>query len=216
MQDFLVVTGMVIKGSPISEYDRRITILTKERGKISCFAKGARKPNSPYVAATNPFSFGEFKLYVGKSSYNLLEANISYYFEELRHDYMSAYLGMYFLEVMDYFTRENNDEIEMLKLLFQSLRAISAKGLTNELTRAIFEIKVLVVNGEFPGIEDGMILSDGARYAIGYIESAPIEKLYSFSISSSVLKELQLFAKIYRNKYYSHDFKSLEILENIV
>ncbi len=57
---------------------------------------------------------------------------------------------MYFLEVCDYCTRENNDERELLKLLYQSLRALTAKSLDHELVRYIFEIKTVVINGEFP------------------------------------------------------------------
>ena len=108
---------------PVNDYDRRLVILTKERGKITAFAKGARRPNSRMMAATNPFSFGTFKLYEGKTAYNVIEAEISYYFEELRTDFEGAYLGMYFLEYAAYYTRENNDELQMLKLLFQSVRS---------------------------------------------------------------------------------------------
>ena len=112
MQDFYVVTGMVISQMPVGEFDRRVCILTREKGKITAFAKGARRPGSKFMAATNPFSFGKFKLYEGKSSYNIMEVDISRYFEELRQDYIGAYVGMYFLEVADYYTRENNDEKE--------------------------------------------------------------------------------------------------------
>lgn len=39
MQDFVILTGIIIKAEPIGEYDRRVVLLTKERGKISAFAR---------------------------------------------------------------------------------------------------------------------------------------------------------------------------------
>ena len=41
---------------------------------------------------------------------------------------------------MDYYTRENNDEVQMLKLLYQSLRALQLPSLPDELVRYIFRI----------------------------------------------------------------------------
>ena len=68
MQDFVIVTGIIIKSEPIGEYDRRVVILTKERGKISAFARSSRKPGNRLMAPTNPFSFGQFKLFAGRNS----------------------------------------------------------------------------------------------------------------------------------------------------
>ena len=129
MQELVNVTAIVLNSSPIGEYDRRVVLLTKERGKITAFAKGARRQTSKLIAATNLFAFGEFKLYPGRSSYTMTDAQIQNYFEELRIDFEGAYYGMFFLEVCDYYTRENNDEKEFLKLLYQSLKALLAKTL---------------------------------------------------------------------------------------
>lgn len=215
MQEFIDVTGMILKQNAFGEYDRRICLLTKERGKISAFAKGARKPGNRLAAATNPFSFGVFRLYAGKNSYTVSEANITNYFEELMTDYEGAYFGMYFAEVADYFARENNDERQLLKLLYQSLKAISAPSLPNSLVKCIFEIKAIVVNGEYPGAPTDMKLEPSTLYTLSYIEAAPIEKLYTFTVKESVLAQLQLVADRYRRRFMNHDFKSLEILKTL-
>lgn len=214
MQDFVTVTGMVIKSIPISDYDRRITILTKERGKIGVFAKGARRMNNRFMAPTNPFSFGMFKLYEGKSSYNLAEVHIQNYFENLREDFEGAYMGMYFLELVDYYTRENNDEVEVLKLLYQSLRALSHKSIKHELVQAIFEIKILSVNGEFPGILHSETLKADTIYAVDYVVKSTIEKLFTFALSEEILAEFTQLATEYRKKYIRDHFNSLDIVEN--
>ena len=183
MNNLVQVTGMILEVSPVNDYDRRIVILTKERGKITAFCRGARRLNNKMMAATNQFAFGNFKLFEGKSAYNLADAEITHYFEELRTDFEGAFLGMYFLEVASYYTRENNDEMQMLKLLFQSIKAIIKPTLDNRLVRSIYEIKSLVINGEFPGIDSENRLSSTVKYAIEFIISSPVEKVYTFTLS---------------------------------
>lgn len=213
MREYILLTGMVLQAGPIGEYDKRIVLLTRERGKITAFAKGARRQNSRLMAGTNPFSFGTFKVYEGKS-YTVIEADISHYFEELRTDFEGAYLGMYFMEFADYYARENNDERELLKLLFQSMRAIALPSIPNPLVKTVFEIKAMVVNGEFPGIPANHQLSESAVYTIEYIVNSPIEKLYTFNVSDEVLRQITTLATGYRQKYIDRKFKSLDVLEN--
>lgn len=215
MQEYTQITGMVLKTEPIGEYDRRIVILTRELGKISAFARGARKQGSRLLASTMPFCFGEFKLYVGRSSYNVMEASISNYFEGLREDFEQACYGMYFLELMDYYTRENNDEKEMLKLLYQSLRALMHDALPNRLVRCIFEMKAMVLNGEFPGMPKEGVWDESTGYAVSYIVDSGVEKLYTFTVNDKVLGELMTIADDYRRRYLDREFKSLEIVDNL-
>ncbi len=244
MSQSVTVTGMVLSQTPIGEYDKRIVILTKEKGKISAFAKGARRQNSPLMGVTNPFSFGEFVLYEGRTSYNVMQANISNYFMELSADLEGAYYGFYFLELADYYTREYNDETQMLKLLYQTLRALASGKIQRQLIRCIFELKALVINGEYPEVfrcvncgttdticrfssknrgiiceeckvmaTDGILLNGAAVYALQYIVSSSVEKLYTFTVSEEVLGQLTRALRQYIGMYVDKKFKSLEILE---
>ena len=212
MQDLCSVTGLILKAEPFGEYDRRVVMLTRERGKIAAFAKGARRQGSRLLASTNPFCFGEFRLYEGRTSYSISEASIQNYFAPLREDFENACYGMYFLEVMDYYTRENNDEKEMLKLLYPSLRALCHKNLDNRLVRYIFEIKALAINGEYPGLPKDKSYEESTAYAAAFIVGTPVEKLYTFTVTEKVLKELQEITDEFRKRFIDRNFKSLEIL----
>ncbi len=152
MGNTALYTGMVLSAQPMGEYDKRLTILTKEAGKISAFAKGARRPNSPLTAAANPFAFGTFEIFEGRSSLTIQRGTISNYFRKLLESEEGVYYGFYFLEIADYYGKENGDHKELLKLLYQSLRALEKENLPNPLVRRIFELKAFALNGEYPNV----------------------------------------------------------------
>lgn len=215
MQEFICVTGMILSQAPIGEYDRRVCLLTLERGKISAFVRGVRKPGNRLAAGTGPFSYGSFKMYEGRNSFTIIEADIQNYFEGLRQDYIGAYYGMYFTEIADYYTRENNDERRMLGLLYQSIRALCAPSLPNRLVRCIFEIKAVVVNGEYPGLPTNKQYLDATAYTMEYIAASSLEKLYTFVVTDAVLEELEQIAAIYRQTFIDRELKSLLILQTL-
>ena len=208
---------MVLLAVPSGEYDKRTVILTKERGKITAFARGARRQNSTLLAAANPFAFGTFTLYEGRNAYTLVKAEISNYFTEVREDFEAACYGCYFMEVAEYYTRENLDGGAVLNLLYATLRALTKKKPDNELIRCIFEMKAMVVNGEYPHdvVQDTSLL-EATRYALGYVIQSPIQKLYTFTLAPEVFQQFRKVQDHFNRQFIDRDFKSLTILKQLL
>ena len=216
MSSELHLTGMVLKSTPFGDFDRRVVLLTKECGKITAFAKGARRPTSHLLAAAGVFHFGTFTLYEGRTAYTLAGANITHYFSDLKADLEGSFYGAYFMELAEYYGRENLDASQMLNLLFVSLRALENHHLPNRLVRNIFEIKLMVINGEYPQEQALEMTSDAsARYALQYVYGSEIRKLYTFTVSDEVLHELDQVQSRIRPRVIDSRLKSLEILESM-
>lgn len=208
-----VVQGIVIKSINIGEFDKRITILTRDRGKIGAFVRGARRPSSQLMGASRLFSFGEFTLYEGRDAYNLQNANISKYFDEISSDIENTCYATYFAEMADYYAKEYLNEPDLLKLIYVALLAINNKNIPNKLVRRIFELRAMVIGGEYePFLEKA---SDACNYTWDFIIHTPIEKLFKFTLKDTLFDELA--SNIDRNisKFIDKKMNSLDILEAI-
>lgn len=208
------MTGMVLKSTPSGDTDKRLVVLTRERGKIVVFARGARRPGNMLMAPSRPFSFGQFSLFEGRDAYNLQSAEISNYFDGIAADMEAACYGSYFLEFADYYTRENLDESAMLMLLYQSLRALLKPAISNHLIRRIFELKAMVINGEYTEHPPREVC-ESANYTWEFVIASPIEKLYTFTVSDQVLVEFKQCVEINKSRYIDRNFHSLEILKSL-
>lgn len=237
------VMGIVLSAVTIGEYDKRVVLLTKERGRISAFARGARRPRSSLSATTEPFTFGEFYLYRGRDSYTIEQVVAKNYFPELRRELDSLYMAFYFCEVADYYTREGMEAKEEINLLYLSLKALSLTSIPKKLVRYIYEFRMLYLEGECPRIFEcmqcggkeglhhfyvgeagvlcdtchtgntGIAISETAMYTLQRIVSSPLQNLYSFTVSDTVLAEIGVVVSRYFLAHTDRKFQTTVMLE---
>ena len=143
MDDKIALTGIVLIAAPIGESDKRLVLLTRERGKVTVFARGARRPGNPFLAAANTFAFGTFYVKEARTAYQLVQTEIRNYFREITEDVEAACYGSYFLEFADYYARENDDGTQIIQLLYGALRAVLNQKLDRELIRYCLELRMM-------------------------------------------------------------------------
>lgn len=215
MREQICVTGMVLKASAVGEYDKRLVILTCERGKITAFVRGVRRPGNPLMACANPFVFGNFALYEGRDAYTLASAEVENYFRGIAEDMETACYGSYFLEFADYYGKENIEAVETLRLLYQSLRALLNQNIPNKLVKSIFELKMMQQNGEYGEYPERQV-SESAIYTWEYVLHSPVEKLYTFRLKEEVLNEFIHCVEENKARFVDKTFHSLDILDVIM
>jgi DNA repair protein RecO (recombination protein O) len=239
MSDRTILHGCVLSSMPMGENDRRIVLLTREEGCISAFARGARRQNNPLGAATSPFTFGSFEAYQGRNSWTVISCDVQSYFTDMLTDIDAIYYGSYFAEIAEYYGQEGNDESDRLNLLFVTLKALEKKTMSYEMIRRIYELRTLVINGEYPDffhcvisgtnenlhalsiskrgvvsdterqkVRDSEPVSDSVLYALRYVTTAPIQKLYAFQLKPDAEKSFCDFLRRYRNRYRERNYHS--------
>lgn len=214
MREIVTLTGMVLVSSPLKEYDKRIEILTRERGRIPAFAQGARKQGSALSACTVPFTFGEFGVYEGRNSYSLKSGIIENYFGSLAEDYDLLCHASYFTEIARYLTRENVRADEELLLLYITFRALQAGKVPLKLIRRIFELRFMAIQGEAPGIFSCIRCGSSEAFNVYMAEGGLIctecekkdpglKRHYPVKLSASARYTLQYIISSRLNKLYS-------------
>lgn len=240
-----IVTGIVLYGSDLKEYDRRLVILTKERGKITVFANGARRMNSRFLAATRSYAMGSFTVRPGRDSYTLIKAEITERFSELEADIEKLCYAAYFCEFMSYYTREGDFCVNHLNLLYTALKALIAGHQSLSLIKNIYELRLMALEGQglyadhcvmcgaknapfYHGEKGGMLCDDCAKktpggrrlsetviYTLSYIAASSFEKLFSFNLREEAEAELSAVVEDFRGRYVGRQFNSLEILKGL-
>ena len=142
-------TALLLSRIDFGESDRILTLLTDERGKLSAFARGARKSRRRFAGVLEPFSLIDVSLKTSHGAlHQLEEASLIDGFDGLRRDLGAMSRAAYACELTRELCRENAAAAEFFTLLGAFL-AGSADAV--ELMR--FELGALCLSGLRPGLD---------------------------------------------------------------
>src|SRR5205823_396648 len=78
--------ALVLRRIPVGETDRVLVLFTRDRGKLSAIAKGARRPLSRLGGGCEPFIQSTVQLAVGQNLDVLTQCRVERSFPGLRRD----------------------------------------------------------------------------------------------------------------------------------
>ena len=146
------VNGIIIAENNMGDFDKMLTILTPNLGKIGCSARGARKPKSLLLSGTQFLCFGEYMLFKGGETYTLNSCETIELFYNIRTDLDKLTYASYITKIINDVTTENQNSYNTLKLFLNTLYTISETDKDLDFITSIFKLRILKILGFAPNI----------------------------------------------------------------
>lgn len=146
--------GIIIAEKVMSDFDKMLTILTPNMGKIECVAKGSRRPKSLLMAGTQFLCFGDYMLYKGGENYSMNSCETIELFYNIRTDLDKLKYAVYITKIINDVTTENQNNYKILQLYLNTLYVISNTDKDLEFVTSIFRLRLLSIIGYRPEIEE--------------------------------------------------------------
>ena len=131
-----------------------LTILTPNFGKISCVAKGARRPRSALLAGSQIFCFGEYLMYKGTNTYHINSVEPIEVFYNIRTDLDKLNVAVHINKIVQEVTGENQNCFNIMQLLLNTLYVISETDKNLDLVLSIFKLRLLSILGFRPNVNE--------------------------------------------------------------
>lgn len=144
------VSGVIIAENNMGDYDKMVTLLTPNLGKISCSARGARRSKSLLLSGTQFLCFGEYQLFKGSDTYKMNSCETIEMFYNIRTDLDKLTYASYITKIINDVTTENQNSYNTLKLFLNTIYAISETDKSLDLITAVFKLRLLKIIGFAP------------------------------------------------------------------
>lgn len=145
--------GVVLQEANSGDYDKVLTILTPDLGKIICFAKNARKPNNAFLAGSSLFAFSDIILFKGSGSYKLNTAETIEVFYNLRTNWDKLNIASKITQIVKDVTYEGQQVYRILQLYLNTLYIIAESDKDENYITSIFKLRLISLLGFTPEVE---------------------------------------------------------------
>lgn len=175
-EDAMVETlrGVILRETPVGDYDKIMTVLTAERGRISVYARGAKRLKSPLFVATQRFTYAELTLSKTKNMYYLRVGELVESFYHIRDTLDGSALASYIADVAADVALEEEPSEELCRLVLNTFHMIATRKKPLALIKGVFELRAAAIAGFMPNL-----------VACGGCGSSELDVLY-FDVSSGV------------------------------
>lgn len=146
------VNGIIISESNMGDFDKMLTILTPNLGKIACSAKGSRRPKSLLLSGTQFLCFGEYMLFKGSETYTMNSCETIELFYNIRTDLDKLTYASHLTKIINDVTTENQNSYNTLKLFLNTLYMISETDKNLDFITAVFKLRLLKILGFAPNV----------------------------------------------------------------
>lgn len=143
------VSAIVLKRREQGEADRLLTVMTRDRGKLTLLAKGVRKPASRKAGHIEPFTYVELLVAKGKSLDLVTQAETLEAHRALREDLWRSSWAYYVVELADAFTQDEDPNALFFDLVLDTLGRLNA-GVDPALAVRYYELHLLSLVGYQP------------------------------------------------------------------
>ena len=151
--------GLVLKSISYGEYDKILTVLTQESGKISVMVKGGKSINHGKSSQTLLFSYGDYILYDKGGMYILSSAEVIESFYDLTKDLDKLNLASEILKFINFTCDESEDLGDLLRVTLNTLYALVHYNKSLAMVKAVFYTKTCECLGLSPIV--GMCMECG-------------------------------------------------------
>lgn len=144
--------SIVLRSIDYKDSDRMLTLLTRDSGKLSCLARGARKQNNGLFGLSDMFVCAEFGFYKRGGKYIVTQGVLRQNFYNIRVDAEAMAVAAVLTESCEKAATEGEGDPRMFALLAGALFALDRGARPGDVF-CFFVIKLLDVLGMRPQTE---------------------------------------------------------------